>query len=100
MFFNDEYDILKEISKLENIKVIYVLTHSSADTNKKQIINKINENIIRLVEEHPKELNSYISLRMNVFEDNCIFINFHQDNNKPIYGCEILFSRLYEYSKK
>ena len=36
---------------------------------------------------------------MRAYKDNCIFVNFHEDEDKPIYGIEELFNKLSIFAK-
>lgn len=95
MFAEIEYEIIKKLSEENNIVFLYVITHSSAETNKEEKIGSINEGIKGILERHPNSVNNIIASKMNALEDNCVFVNFHSENNKPIYGINDLFLKLF-----
>ncbi len=95
MFAEIEYEIIKKLSEENNIVFLYVITHSSAETNKEEKIGSINEGIQGILERHPNSVNNIIASKMNALEDNCVFVNFHSENNKPIYGINDLFLKLF-----
>ena len=94
MFADIEYEIIKEISKQKDIIFLYILTHSSIDTNKDEKIDMINLGIIGVLEKHPNNENYEIFSKMQASKENCIFVNFHPENNNPIYGINELFLKL------
>ena len=95
MFAEIEYQIIKKLSEQNNISLLYVITHSSTETNKEEKIDSINEGIKGILEKHPNSENNIIASKMNAFKDNCVFVNFHSENNKPIYGINDLFLKIF-----
>ena len=94
MFADLEYDMINAISNQNNSKLLYVLTHSSIKTNKEEIIDMINVGIKSVLEKN-KNVNFYnIFLKMRANEDNCFFVNFHENENKPICGIGELFNEI------
>ena len=100
MFADLEYSMLEQISKQNNSKLLYVLTHSNKDMDKDEIIDMINVGIKGVLEKHIDEKNDEIFRAMKANEENCIFVNFHEKQNMPIYGIHELFKKLAEISKQ
>jgi len=100
MFADLEYSMIEQISKQNNSKLLYVLTHSSKDMDKDEIIDMINVGIKGVLDKHKNEKNDEIFRAMKANEENCIFVNFHEKQNMPIYGIHELFKKLAEISKK
>ena len=94
MFLDLEYDMIKEISNQKKSKLLYVLTHSSKKTNKEEIIDRINVGIKNILDKNKNENLDTIFLKMRANEDNCIFVNFHEEEYKPICGIGQLFSKI------
>ena len=94
MFADLEFDMINEISKQKNSKLLYILTHSSKNTDIDEIIDMINIGIKNIINK--KIIDNYyeIYLKMRAYKDNCIFVNFHEERNKPIYGIGELFNKL------
>jgi len=100
MFADLEYSMIEQISKQNNSKLLYVLTHSNKDMDKDEIIDMINVGIKGVLEKHKNEKNDEIFRAMRANEENCIFENFHEKQNTPIFGIHDLFKKLAEISKK
>ena len=100
MFADLEYSMIEQISKQNNSKLLYVLTHSNKDMDKEEIIDMINVGIKGVLEKHTDGKNDEIFRAMRANEENCIFVNFHESQNMPIYGIHELFKKLAEISKK
>ena len=100
MFADLEYNMLEQISKQNNSKLLYVLTHSNKDIDKDEIIDMINIGIKGVLDKHIDEKNDEIFRALRANEENCIFVNFHETQNMPIYGIHELFKKLAEISKK
>ena len=100
MFADLEYKMLNEISKQQDTKLLYILTHSSQIIDKDEIIDMINVGIKNLLEKNKcKEIHPIFSkLRAN--EENCIFVNFHKEGNNPIHGIKDLFTKLSDFAKE
>ena len=94
MFADLEYDIINTISNQKNSKLLYVLTHSSKNTNKEEIIDMINVAIKNLLLNNKTDNFYYSFLKMRAHLDNCIFVNFHEDEDKPVYGIDELFNKI------
>ena len=93
MFADLEFNMINEISKQKNSKLLYILTHSSKKTDKDEIIDMINIGIKSVVEKHIIDNYYQIFLKMRANKENCIFVNFHEEGNKPIYGIGELFNK-------
>ena len=101
MFSELEYDILVELSKHQNSKLLYVLTHSCKDIDKEEVIDMINTGINGVIDkDYLKE-----DVKKNIFnllkanDDNCIFVNFHKEKNNDKCGIGELFNKIAEYIK-
>jgi len=103
MFADLEYSMLEQISKQNNSKLLYVLTHSNKDMDKDELVDMINIGIKGVLEKHKKGKNDKseeIFKAMRANEENCFLVNFHVKENMPIYGIRELFTKLAEISKK
>ena len=103
MFADLEYSMFEQISKQNNSKLLYVLTHSNKDMDKDELVDMINIGIKGVLEKHKKgknNKNEEIFRVMRANEDNCILVNFHKNENMPIYGIHELFKKLAEISKE
>lgn len=110
MFSEMEYKIFKQISKHKDSFVIYVLTHSSEKTDKKEIYDMINTGIKgainknRSKKQKNNEEKDYITkkeeqyqnifLKMYASQDNCVFVNFHKTSKLPLYGLSDFFNKI------
>ena len=96
MFADLEYDMINEISNQKNSKLLYILTHSSKNTNKEELIDMINVGIKSVVENKKNNnINYYnVFIKMKAKKENCIFVNFHENENKPLYGIGQLFNKI------
>jgi len=110
MFSEMEYKIFKQISKHKDSFVIYVLTHSSEKTDKKEIYDMINTGIKGAINKNrsKKQKNNkekdYITkkeeqyqnifLKMYASQDNCVFVNFHKTSKLPLYGLSDFFNKI------
>lgn len=110
MFSEMEYKIFKQISKHKDSFVIYVLTHSSEKTDKKEIYDMINTGIKGAINKNrsKKQKNNkekdYITkkeeqyqnifLKMYASRDNCVFVNFHKTSKLPLYGLSDFFNKI------
>ena len=83
----------------KNSKLLYILTHSSKNTDIDEIIDMINIGIKSVLENHKIDNFNEIYLKTRAYKDNCLFVNFHEDEDKPIYGIGELFNKLYILSK-
>ena len=94
MFADIEFDIINEISKQKNSKLLYILTHSSKDTDIEEKIDMINIGIKNVLINNKIDNFYFIYLKMKADRDNCIFVNFHSYKNMPTYGLDELFREL------
>ena len=88
--------MIVEISKKENIKLLYILTHSTKNIDKKEVIDRINVGIKNLFQNNEKKVGDYFAtiLKLKANEENCIFVNFYPEENEPIYGIDEIFKKL------
>ena len=97
MFAEMEYKMFKEIIKHETTPVIYILTHSSLTTDKAEIYDMLNTGIKGVLKKHPEEIEfiaDKISKKMLASEKNCIFVNFYQDEDEPIFGIDDFYAKI------
>ena len=110
MFSEMEYPIFKQILKHKDSFVIYVLTHSSEKTDKKEIFDMINTGIKGVIDNQkrkkdilsPKDIEKYrnIYLKMVATNDNCVFVNFHKTNKLPVYGISDFFNKIALFTER
>ena len=93
-FADLEYDMINEVSKQNNSILLYILTHSSIDTDKEEKIDMINVGIKNLLINNKCVNFDETFNKLRAYKDNCIFVNFHSDEDKPIYGINELFGKL------
>ena len=97
MFAEMEYKMFKEIIKHENTPVIYILTHSSLTTDKSEIYDMINTGIKGVLSKHPEEVEfiaGQITKKMFASEKNCVFVNFYQEEDEPIFGVDDFYAKI------
>ena len=97
MFAEMEYKMFKEIIKHENTPVIYILTHSSLTTDKNEIYDMINTGIKGVLKKHPEEvefISDKITKKMFASEKNCVFVNFYQEDDEPIFGVDDFYAKI------
>jgi GTP-binding protein EngB required for normal cell division len=107
MFCEMEYSIFKQIFQHKDSYVIYVLTHSSEKTDKKEIYDMINTGIKGVLDKHKikkqmvtmitqKHIEKYqnLYLKMVATQENCVFVNFHKKNKMPLYGISDFFNKI------
>jgi len=97
MFAEMEYKMFKEIIKHENTPVIYILTHSSLTTDKNEIYDMINTGIKGVLKKHPEEvefISDKITKKMFASEKNCVFVNFYQEVDEPIFGVDDFYAKI------
>jgi GTPase Era involved in 16S rRNA processing len=110
MFSEMEFAIFEQIYKHHDSFVIYVLTHSSEKTDKKEIYDMINTGIrgvldfqIKKLEEFYQKDSEYfqnIYLKMVATNDNCVFVNFHETEKSPLYGISDFFNIIATYVER
>ena len=116
MFTEMEFKIFKQISKHKDSFVIYVLTHSSEKTDKKEIYDMINTGIKGAINKNrsKKQKNNkekmYMSkkeeqyqnifLKMYASQDNCTFVNFHKTAKLPLYGLSDFFNKIAQFGER
>ena len=97
MFAELEYKMFKEIIKHERTPVIYILTHSSLSMDKEEIYDMINTGIKGVLKRHPEEIefiSDKITKKMFASEKNCVFVNFYQEEDEPIFGVDDFYSKI------
>ena len=97
MFAELEYKMFKEIIKHENTPVIYILTHSSLNIDKEEIYDMINTGIKGVIKKHPEEIDfisDKITKKMFASQNNCVFVNFSQEDDEPIFGVDDFYAKI------
>ena len=97
MFAELEFEMFKEIIKHGNTPVIYILTHSYLTTDKNEIYDMINTGIKGVLKKHPEEIESIhdrITKKMFASEKNCVFVNFYQEEDEPIFGVDDFYAKI------
>ena len=109
MFTEMEFLIFKQILEHKDSFVLYVLTHSSEKTDKKEIYDMINTGIRGVINSYKKKrdleqdnLDIYdnIYLKMAATSDNCTFVNFHKTNKLPQYGISDFFNKIVDFTQR
>ena len=104
MFTEMEFAIFEQIFQHKDSFLLYVLTHSSEKTDKKEIYDMINTGIRGVIsnhknkkqEIHPNDLEYYqnIFFKMAATNDNCVFVNFHETEKTKLYGISDFFNKI------
>ena len=102
MFSELEYDILVELSKHHNSKLLFVLTHSYEDIDKEEIIDMVNTGINGVIdkksEKEVEKKNIFNILKAN--DDNCSFVNFYKEKNYDKRGIREFYNKISEFIKE
>ena len=104
MFTEMEFAIFEQIFKHKDSFILYVLTHSSEKTDKKEIYDMINTGVRGVINHHkskkqeiyPNDLEYYqnIYFKMAATSDNCVFVNFHETDKNKLYGISDFFEKI------
>ena len=100
MFSEMEYKIFKQISKHEDVRIIFVLTHSSSKTDQKELIDMINTGINGVIENRQnknkikKEELDKINNKIKASETNTVFVNFYPTAKNDEYGINEFFDTI------
>ena len=104
MFTEMEFAIFEQIFKHKDSFILYVLTHSSEKTDKKEIYDMINTGVRGVINHHkskkqeiyPNDLEYYqnIYFKMVATSDNCVFVNFHETDKNKLYGISDFFEKI------
>ena len=98
MFSEMEYKIFKQISKHEDTRVIFVLTHSSIKTDHKEIIDMINTGIKGIIQKIANKIKEEeiiaIKNKIKSTEGNTVFVNFYPTSKNDIYGINEFFETI------
>ena len=110
MFTEMEYSIFEQILQHQDSYVIYVLTHSTAKTDKNEIYDMINTGIrgvlnsykSKMEKVYPKDMEHFqnIYFKMVATNDNCTFVNFHQTEKNPMFGISDFFNKIVLYVER
>ena len=104
MFTEMEFAIFEQIFKHKDSFILYVLTHSTEKTDKKEIYDMINTGVRGVINHHkskkqeiyPNDLEYYqnIYFKMAATSDNCVFVNFHETDKNKLYGISDFFEKI------
>ena len=104
MFTEMEFAIFEQIFQHKDAFVLYVLTHSTEKTDKKEIYDMINTGVRGVINHHkskkqeiyPNDLEYYqnIYFKMAATSDNCVFVNFHETDKNKLYGISDFFEKI------
>ena len=104
MFTEMEFAIFEQIFQHKDSFVLYVLTHSTEKTDKKEIYDMINTGVRGVINHHkskkqeiyPNDLEYYqnIYFKMVATSDNCVFVNFHETDKNKLYGISDFFEKI------
>ena len=98
MFSEMEYHIFKQISKHEDTRIIFVLTHSSSKTDHKEVIDMINTGIKGVIEKVKNKIKKEeiieIKNKIKSTEGNTVFVNFYPTSKNDIYGINEFFETI------
>ena len=104
MFTEMEFAIFEQIFQHKDSFILYVLTHSSEKTDKKEIYDMINTGVRGVINHHkskkqeiyPNDLEYYqnIYFKMVATSDNCVFVNFHETDKNKLYGISDFFEKI------
>ena len=104
MFTEMEFAIFEQIFQHKDSFVLYVLTHSTEKTDKKEIYDMINTGVRGVINHHkskkqeiyPNDLEYYqnIYFKMAATSDNCVFVNFHETDKNKLYGISDFFEKI------
>ena len=110
MFTEMEFSIFEQIYQHKDSYVLYVLTHSSEKTDKKEIYDMINTGIRGVINFHqsklefiyPKDTEYFqnIYFKMVATNDNCVFVNFHETEKTQLYGISDFFNKMVIYIER
>ena len=104
MFTEMEFAIFEQIFQHKDSFLLYVLTHSTEKTDKKEIYDMINTGVRGVINHHkskkqeiyPNDLEYYqnIYFKMAATNDNCVFVNFHETDKNKLYGISDFFEKI------
>ncbi len=104
MFTEMEFAIFEQIFQHKDSFILYVLTHSTEKTDKKEIYDMINTGVRGVINHHkskkqeiyPNDLEYYqnIYFKMAATSDNCVFVNFHETDKNKLYGISDFFEKI------
>ena len=110
MFTEMEFSIFEQIFQHKDSYVLYVLTHSSEKTDKKEIYDMINtgirgvinfqQNKMEFIYQKDFEYFENIYLKMVATNDNCVFVNFHETERTQLYGISDFFNKMVLYIER
>ena len=103
MFSEMEYKIFAQIAEHEDVRIIFVLTHSSSKTDHKELIDMINTGIKGVIEKkiakNKKKEEYYIQIRNKIkaTEGNTVFVNFYKTSKSDVYGINEYFDTIADH---
>jgi len=110
MFTEMEFSIFEQIFQHKDSYVLYVLTHSSEKTDRKEIYDMINTGIrgvlnfqqkkTEFITQQDIEYFQNIYFKMVATNDNCVFVNFHETERTQLYGISDFFNKMVLYIER
>ena len=103
MFSEMEFKIFAQITEHEDVRIIFVLTHSSSKTDHKELIDMINTGIKGVIEKkiakNKKKEEYYIQIRNKIkaTEGNTVFVNFYKTSKSDVYGINEYFDTIADH---
>ena len=100
MFFEMEYKIFKQLCEHEDLRIIFILTHSSEKTDHKELIDMINTGIKGVLEKalQKNKLTDLerinINKKLKASEGNTVFVNFYSTTKNAAYGINEFFDTI------
>ena len=98
MFTEMEYRIFRQIAKHEDVRIIFILTHSSQKTDHKELIDMLNTGIKGVLDKIQNKIKEeeiiQIQNKIKSTEKNTVFVNFYPTAKNDIYGINDFFETI------
>ena len=98
MFTEMEYMIFRQIAKHEDVRIIFILTHSSPKTDHKELIDMLNTGIKGVLDKIQNKIKEeeivQIQKKIKSTEKNTVFVNFYPTAKSDIYGINDFFETI------
>ena len=100
----DEILIFNELINHEEAKILYVFTKSTkSNIRQMKELNKTNQAINKLINQEAKKYPNIninkIKQKIQISNENCVFVNFIEEENNPKFGINLLFQKIRLYYK-
>ena len=98
MFTEMEYRIFRQIAKHEDVRIIFIVTHSSQKTDHKELIDMLNTGIKGVLDKIKNKIKEeeifQIQQKIKSTEKNTVFVNFYPTEKNGIYGINDFFETI------